>query len=374
MICKRILILIVFFSIPHFLQAQDFNLIGAGARARSMAGAYIGIADDITATFWNPGGLTQQNKKYEVIFTGDCVNYGLSRKIQEPLFNYLGVSYRIYEKLVVALSSHRIMNYHSKYKVENEFSKKREFGVCAYSPSIAYKLSKWSFGLAFNILWGNLDFTYDSKSVDNYGEDVDENYKYSGSELTVGILHGTNDQKFRVGGVVRVPICLKEQEKKIGYETRIKMPWMVGLGYSFSLFESLILSGDVEWRDYSTLKRIYKKKFDHYNKEEEETIGDKDICQVRLGTEYTFNCKNPKISIRMGVATTPSMYQDLNNDRIIGSLISLGVGITIKEWLGFDLGFEYNNYSFDYEHIEYREIYRRYFFSTSFRFDKFFKF
>ena len=67
MICNRILILIIFFSVPYFLQAQDFNLIGAGARARGMAGAYIGIAEDITATFWNPAGLTNMDKKLRVI-------------------------------------------------------------------------------------------------------------------------------------------------------------------------------------------------------------------------------------------------------------------------------------------------------------------
>ena len=33
--------------------------LGIGSRALGMGGAYIGIADDYSASFWNPAGLTQ---------------------------------------------------------------------------------------------------------------------------------------------------------------------------------------------------------------------------------------------------------------------------------------------------------------------------
>ena len=35
------------------------NVVGSGARALGMGGAFIAIADDATAASWNPGGLTQ---------------------------------------------------------------------------------------------------------------------------------------------------------------------------------------------------------------------------------------------------------------------------------------------------------------------------
>lgn len=35
------------------------NVVGSGARALGMGGAFIGVADDATAASWNPGGLTQ---------------------------------------------------------------------------------------------------------------------------------------------------------------------------------------------------------------------------------------------------------------------------------------------------------------------------
>jgi long-subunit fatty acid transport protein len=37
----------------------DYNLLGAGARARAMGGAFVGLADDASALTWNPAGLIQ---------------------------------------------------------------------------------------------------------------------------------------------------------------------------------------------------------------------------------------------------------------------------------------------------------------------------
>jgi len=39
--------------------AQGWNILGAGARAEGLGGAFIGLADDATAISWNPSGLGQ---------------------------------------------------------------------------------------------------------------------------------------------------------------------------------------------------------------------------------------------------------------------------------------------------------------------------
>ncbi len=41
------------------LSGGQFLKIGVGARANGMAGAYAGVANDMTSIFWNPAGLTQ---------------------------------------------------------------------------------------------------------------------------------------------------------------------------------------------------------------------------------------------------------------------------------------------------------------------------
>lgn len=46
--------------------SNEFLTIGAGARALGMSNAFVGSADDVTAGYWNPAGLTQMNGRTEV--------------------------------------------------------------------------------------------------------------------------------------------------------------------------------------------------------------------------------------------------------------------------------------------------------------------
>ncbi len=72
-----IFLLMVFQSLPAYAQYADDALrfssigFGVGSRALSMGGAYIGVADDYTAVFWNPAGLAQMRR---LEFTGGIVN------------------------------------------------------------------------------------------------------------------------------------------------------------------------------------------------------------------------------------------------------------------------------------------------------------
>lgn len=56
---------LLFFSAPAFgaKYAGEFLSLGVGARALGMGGAFVGVADDVTACFWNPSGLSQLNRK-----------------------------------------------------------------------------------------------------------------------------------------------------------------------------------------------------------------------------------------------------------------------------------------------------------------------
>ncbi len=64
---KTVLLLLAMMLFPISISAQDTilsetnfsSVIGAGARALGMGGAFIAIADDATAASWNPAGLAQ---------------------------------------------------------------------------------------------------------------------------------------------------------------------------------------------------------------------------------------------------------------------------------------------------------------------------
>ena len=69
---KKLLILtLVVAPATSFLyaQPQSLNISGAGARAMGMGGAFTAVADDATATFYNPAGLAQL-KRPEVTAVG----------------------------------------------------------------------------------------------------------------------------------------------------------------------------------------------------------------------------------------------------------------------------------------------------------------
>jgi hypothetical protein len=48
--------LVLLLAIAHAAEAQSFDQVGT--RARGMAGAFVAVADDATATWWNPAGIS----------------------------------------------------------------------------------------------------------------------------------------------------------------------------------------------------------------------------------------------------------------------------------------------------------------------------
>ncbi len=77
-ICRLFIVLILFillhascsFSLViHRLSGSDLGM-GIGARAVSLGGAFVALADDASAMFWNPAGLPQL-KQNELSFMGD---------------------------------------------------------------------------------------------------------------------------------------------------------------------------------------------------------------------------------------------------------------------------------------------------------------
>ncbi|MBK7090501.1 MAG: hypothetical protein IPH59_02070 [bacterium] len=82
--------------------SQDFHLygftmynlefLGTGARARSMGGAFVGIADDASALTWNPAGLIQVSKT-QASLGGSIVRLKTTNEFsyaQTPIHNFNG--------------------------------------------------------------------------------------------------------------------------------------------------------------------------------------------------------------------------------------------------------------------------------------------
>ena len=77
--------------------AADFLRIGVGARAQSMGGAFAGVADDASAFYWNPAGVSRI-KKYSVHFDHAALFNGLSQ------YNAVSANLGFNDKMAVAFS------------------------------------------------------------------------------------------------------------------------------------------------------------------------------------------------------------------------------------------------------------------------------
>ena len=60
------------------------NFAGLGVRAMSMGGAYVGIADDYTAVFWNPAGLAQMRQRQGYVAVVHNTYDNKARKAGDP--------------------------------------------------------------------------------------------------------------------------------------------------------------------------------------------------------------------------------------------------------------------------------------------------
>ena len=93
-------ILITSLILPSIVRAADegahaaeFLSHGVGARALGMGSAFVAIADDATATYWNPAGLTKVKKHSFSAMYSDTFSTGDGSWLSRGLVNYNFVNY-----------------------------------------------------------------------------------------------------------------------------------------------------------------------------------------------------------------------------------------------------------------------------------------
>jgi len=181
-----ILVLLIFLQTSEaedINNAASFLKIGAGARAIALGGAFVAVADDASAGYWNPAGLTQLSGP--VISLADRIpvmdtDYG-SAALASPIWSlgYLGFNAMYYTcDDVIMYDSHGVST--------GTLTDREAALILSY----AYRVNQLSLGINGKYVYQDMADDLVSTESDGVGFDVSVLYEIYRS-LTVGAtFHG----------------------------------------------------------------------------------------------------------------------------------------------------------------------------------------
>ncbi len=289
---------------------NGLSLNSIGPKALGMGGAYVGLANDYSAIFWNPAGLNQVKAPQIGIFitsvvpngTYEFATYGIDASTTSNLYPCPGILGYLplfgSEKVTAGLGFYVPAGLGAEWDgqdlvafggpaelspgVTNPFAGKTyewmsSIGVFNFSPGIAYQISeKISVGAAVNIFYGMMDMkrAVDALNVTTDptspipGDDgmVDNQYEESGSGMGIGFSLGLlakpadmlsiglslktkNTVKFE--GTAKNTAFQALSANESDYERDLAWPLWIGAGIALRPIKKLILTADVQFSQWS---------------------------------------------------------------------------------------------------------------------------
>ena len=172
------------------LFANGLNLNGNGSKANAMGGAFVGLANDFSAAYWNPAGLAQMTKASFSLYGSDILPFGTYQfdpaeidaksTFKHYLIPALGYFRPIGDKFVVGVYLNAPSGAGAEWDGEDlanlvmgVYNWKSKLGIFTISPSIAYKVSdKVMLGATMDINYGMLKMSQPARNIGQYSEDL----------------------------------------------------------------------------------------------------------------------------------------------------------------------------------------------------------
>lgn len=340
------LYLVVFLSVLLSTQifANGLSLNSIGPRALGMGGAFVGLANDGSAIYWNPAGLIGQRTSLwlsatDIIPMASYKNSTFGIDAQSVInhyfapnlfFNYnmgdfalamgiyvpagLGVEYQ--GKDLTAFTGGADLNWMSR------------IGVINFSPAIAYKVNdNFSLGLAANIFYGMFDmdraavipmvgaFQY-SESSSGLGFGVTLGALYSFNEnFSVGASFRTKTNVTMSGTAKNPAFAAMGGPKESDFDRDVAWPMWIAGGIAYKPTDKLTLTFDAQLSQWSKSEDVFKTKFKEASwaaataasGDDTFILAWEDKTQIRLGLEYNLN---ENIDLRFGYYNDPAPAPD----------------------------------------------------------------
>jgi len=380
--------------------ANGLNLNSLGTRALAMGGAFVGLADDFSAIYWNPAGIALFQKKYFGFFGTDLIpssTYKLDVDVppvitlvnaktetKHYLTGLAAYYHPVNEKVVVGLGVYvpsglgalwdgtdfAALPVQAGLPPNPTINWKSKIGMVTFSPALAIKVNdKLSIGATFNINYAMFDLSMWAGATEAPMPVVDlgqyeESMTGWGYGATLGVLFRPVE-KLSFGATFRSAstIGFKGEATISGMtdlgeamipptplndtsdlEREVTWPMWLAAGVAFRPIEGLTLTGDVQWTQWSTIDVMNTVFVDPFwatiMEEGARPMYWDDALQIRIGAEYKIN----SYAFRAGYYYDPSPAPDRTMNVLLPNfdfnVITAGIG-THLDGLQLDFGIEY---------------------------------
>ncbi len=262
------------------VNAMPHLRLGAGARSIGLGGAFTAIAEDATATVWNPAGLGSSADL--------SLNFSTQRLSLDRSHNFIALTKMLgtYGSIGLAATNFGVSDY-DLYDTSGEYGGKADYSSNAYSLSYGIAIGNFNIGLTGRML------------MDNFGVDSVENQSgfggvdigLMGHALHIDVSERMMGQTLHVHGEaqdgnVHVPtfhygIVAKYLGASLGENGTVPMVVDVGIAYDLYMGNVVTFAVDLE-QEFVNL--------------------DESAFSMRGGVEYTlFTNRSTEFALRAGV-------------------------------------------------------------------------
>lgn len=264
------------------LFANGLNLNGNGSKANAMGGAFVGLANDFSAAYWNPAGLAQMTTASFSLYGSDIMPFGTYKfelagidaksTFKHYLIPAFGYFRPIGDKVVVGLYVNAPSGAGATWNgedlaplVKGVYDWNSKLGIFTISPAIAVKLTeKIMFGATLDINYGMLDMSQPVPGLGQYSEDL-TGWAVSG---TFGLLVKPV-KEFSFGVSYKLPFTAKLKgtvdipaatgfglpASDTGTRTATWPQWLAA-GIAVKPTDKLTLTADVQYTNWKKLQTI----------------------------------------------------------------------------------------------------------------------
>lgn len=372
---SSILSLILVLTTSATMLANGISLNNIGPRALGMSGAFVGIADDYTAVYWNPAGCSQLKGISIGAFVTDLVPMGTYKYDNGIMMvadaktktnhyispNIAGYMQLMSGDLAVGLGAYVPAGLGAEWdgnELKNlsggqAYEWNSKIGVFSITPVISYKLMPNLYiGAAMNMYYGMMDMSRPKKmSKDAYAQYSEESSGL-GFGFSAGLLFKPIDMlsigfSFKTKATITMEGTAKNTalaalgKEKTDFSRDMSWPMWVGGGIAVRPLKGLTVAADIHFSQWSDAAKYLYSDYTNWGVEDTMHLEWEDAIQVRVGIEYMLD---EKLALRIGYYNDPAPAPDktliITFPNISYNGFTLGAGYDIG-MLTFDLGLEY---------------------------------